>query len=69
MKHNYISCDCCGKVINNSLISHYAIKHGLRFGPWCSDGGDRVDICQNCWDDIQEYVKEKRNDRICKARA
>lgn len=62
MKHNYISCDCCGKVINtNGLMTYYKIKHSLRFGPWCSNNGDRVDICQNCWDDIQKYVKEKRN--------
>lgn len=62
MRNNYISCDCCGKVINtNGLITYYKIKHGLRFGPWCSDSGDRVDICRNCWEDIQNYVKEKRN--------
>lgn len=63
MKHNYVSCDCCGKVINTSgLITYYKIKHSLlRFGPRCSNDGDRVDICQNCWDDIREYVKEKRN--------
>lgn len=65
MKHNYISCDCCGKVINtNGLMTYYKIKHGLHFGPWCSDGGDNVDICQNCWDDIQKYVKEKRNETM-----
>lgn len=61
MKHNYISCDCCGKIIDpNGLMSYYKIKHGLRF-TWRSDSGYRMDICQNCWEDIQNYVKEKRN--------
>lgn len=64
MKHNYITCDCCGeKIIANGFMSYYKIKHGLHFGPLYFDDGRRVDICNYCWDDIQEYVKEKRNDR------
>lgn len=62
MKHNYISCDCCGKVINAKLDIFYRInRRGLCFGPFYPDRGSKIDLCLNCWIDIQNYVKEKRN--------
>lgn len=61
MKHNYITCDCCGKPINNGLTDYYKIKHGLVFGPFHPVWGFQIDICLDCWKDIQDYVKEKRN--------
>lgn len=64
MKHNYTSCGCCGKAINDKFTNFYKIKHGLCFGPFQPVWGFRIDICQDCWKDIQNYVKEKRNETM-----
>lgn len=61
MKHNYRTCDCCGKMLGIDGDKFYRIKNGLVFGTFHPADGFQIDICHNCWGDIQDYVKEKRN--------
>lgn len=54
-------CDICGKVIDEVYFDPRRIEYKRRiFGFY-----EAVDICQECAEEMEKYIKERRNDGIC----
>ena len=68
MAKNYNrTCDVCKKTLYAGNGPWYdwflpRVKH-MSFNPFSpmSWRSRREDVCSNCWDDIKEYIKLKRN--------
>lgn len=61
MTRTYILCDLCGKdVFRGHTNFHYELRRKLFF-----HGGtikEKLDICDSCWEKLETFVKESRND-------
>lgn len=74
MTKSYVTCDCCGVIIDNyddefikfkkrrNIFSLYRKEFFSRKIPhtWNRD----LDICSGCWDDIVETVRSKTNETM-----
>ena len=71
MKQTYITCDCCGKVIENYDYSFIKFKKRknvfYRYTRAFSRNDyyphEDLDICEGCWHNIIEEVKKLKEEK------
>jgi hypothetical protein len=57
-----VICDCCGQSCDTINMGPSWANLGATWGYGCKDDGMNydIDICENCFIDVLDFIKEKR---------
>lgn len=57
-----VICDCCGQSANTMDMGPSWAELNATWGYGCKDDGMNydIDICENCFIDVLDFIKEKR---------
>ncbi len=57
MKVKTVVCDICGDTVYKHASHQYRIKKRM---PEITCLWTRMDLCEECWSDLENYIREKR---------
>ena len=65
---NYIACDMCGRKIGYTGLKYLIKPKAKVFSYRMDDYHDNIfteelDICENCWNEMEHYIKIRKRDK------